>query len=147
MKTIFLNLLLFTIVFASCSQKENQKTEANEIVGKWISFEYCEGGSGSPEFFNCNPINESDKTQFTFASEGTFFINHNLNNNCTAGTYHVTGNKIYLVFGETSCNNETGNFIYQYEIDSSGALILSPSIENILCDEGCSWKYKRAGEN
>ena len=96
MKTLFLNILLFTTIFVSCKKNETTTTPKDELRGRWSLVEISKGFGGS-ESFGVNDI------IWEFNSNNTINVTLNVNPNLeipldATGVYNYTinGNQITL---------------------------------------------------
>jgi hypothetical protein len=101
MKTIFINILIFTTIFVSCVRDETTTTTRNELLGEWSLVEYSKGFGGN-ESFAINDI------IWKFNSDNTINVTLNVTPNLeiplgATGVYDYTldGNQITLPDGST----------------------------------------------
>jgi hypothetical protein len=130
-------IIALVLFFFACS-KDNTD-DNNSIIGKWQLIEYCEdnGGSGS---IDCGQIENGYTVQF-YENDVFIFVGVN-NNNCTTGTYTSNNTKLFLQFENDICSDDEGLFVYLYSFLGND-LELTPSNENLICDEACFEIFKR----
>ena len=129
MKTIFLNLLLLTITFVSCSKENNNETGENEIIGKWKLIQtYADPGDGSGNWMS---VTENESYLLIFYANNTFERNGSLND--CSGTYSIVNTVLTL-----NCNNVEST--YSYSIANKNLIIDGSPF---YCDESCAEKFER----
>ena len=113
MKTLFLNILLFTTLFVSCKKAKTTTPPNDELNGRWSLVEFSKGFGGS-ESFRVNDI------VWEFNSNNTIDVTLNVNPNLeiplgATGVYNYTinGNQITLPNGNT----------FEYIILSNGTML------------------------
>ena len=128
MKTIFLNLALVIIVFASCSQKDNQETAVNDIVGKWKLIA-INGSDGST----------SEWVDVTSDCVVQFLSNNAINTfNCEQQELFLIGSSYEILDDNTLKINSSFKVGYYL---SDNQLILDGG--GYGCDETCASKYTK----
>ncbi len=135
MKNIIYMLVSFTILLG-CSKDNDENKDS--IIGKWQLIEYCEDNGGGT--LGCEQIEDGYTIQF-YDNDEFVFIGVN-NTNCTTGTYIFDGTKVFLQFDNDVCSDNEGLFIYLYSFVGND-LKLTPSTENLICDEICYEVFKK----